>query len=305
MRTTEKQRQMKRTIIACAALAAGILAASAQEGGAKVRPEDEGRGIPLAESQIPGIYQLTGSGSDVSRGEAMPFLKIYNPDGSFYTILAMPLRTQPAIITTSGTYRVLSERQLVESLGESVYGSHHAGDDNRIDYVVKDDVIYFVFPSGSGVGREAWHTVCRPAAARAKRTPARAKALAESLEGVWQLCYHTDDGRYVYAPIYKIYRTDGTFVTVNMTSQDGAARVAAHGSYAAQEPDKYVECVSESAANPELEGVDTSFECIFTDDDGQFLQVTFSLPGREGAFTEQWARVIGTGGKRKTPSTGM
>lgn len=292
MRTTEKQRQMKRTIIACAALAAGILAASAQEGGAKVRPEDEGRGIPLAESQIPGIYQLTGSGSDVSRGEAMPFLKIYNPDGSFYTILAMPLRTQPAIITTSGTYRVLSERQLVESLGESVYGSHHAGDDNRIDYVVKDDIIYFVFPSGSGVGREAWHTVCRPAAARAKRTPARAKALAESLEGVWQLCYNTDEGKRIYAPIYKIYRTDGMFVTVNITSQDGAARVSAQGRYAVKGPQEYSECVTESVTDPDLVGVETSFECVFTDGGRIYMRVSFTLPEREGTFTEEWARVI-------------
>lgn len=300
---------MKRTILVFAALLAGMSAAPAQDGGAKQVTKDGG-GVPapLSKSRVPGIYQRCGIVRDAGGDTKFmmnPFLKIYNPDGTFYTVLAMPQRTLPAIITTSGSYRVLSDHQLVESLGESIYDSHRAGEDNAIIYTIRGDSMSFLFPSGGGVGREAWYTVCRPAAAKAKRTPLRARALAESLEGVWQLCYHTDDGRYVYAPIYKIYRTDGTFVTVNMTSQDGAARVAAHGSYAAQEPDKYVECVSESAANPELEGVDTSFECIFTDDDGRFLQVTFSLPGREGAFTEQWARVIGTGGKRKTPSTGM
>lgn len=300
---------MKRTIIVCAALLAAIWAASAQDGVAKQTPKDGGGAVPvpLSKSHVPGIYQQCGivrdAGGD-TKFTMNPFLKIYNPDGTFYTVLAMPQRSLPAIITTSGSYRVLSDHQLVESLGESIYDAHRAGEENTIIYTVRGDAMSFLFPSGGGVGREAWYTVCRPVAAKAKRTPVRAKALAESLEGVWQLCYHTDDGRYVYAPIYKIYRTDGTFVTVNMTSQDGAARISAQGSYAAQGPEEYVECVSESAANPELAGVETLFECIFTDDNGQFLQVTFSLPGREGTFTEQWARVVGTGGAQKILSTG-
>ena len=280
---------MKRTIFACVALLSGILAAAAQGEG---KPQAEGKEIPPSESQIPGIYQMIGARADAARAEVMPFLKVYNADGSFYTIMAMPERTLPGIMTTSGSYRVVSERQLVESLAESVFDSHHAGDENTIDYLLKEGVMYFVFPSGGGLGREAWHVVGRPAAPeKAKRTPARAKALAESLEGVWQLCYNTDEGKRIYAPIYKIYRADGTFTTVSLVSQEGVARISAQGSYSVSGPEEYSEHVTESAADPGLVGGETSFECTFTDDSNAYMRVTFTLPGREDAVTEEWARV--------------
>lgn len=277
---------------------AGILAASAQAGGAKHAAKDYGRAIPvpLSRSHVPGIYQqcsMVRSEGGEAKLVMNPFLKIYNADGSFYTILTMPQRTLPAIITTSGTYRVLSDHQLVESLGESIYDSHHAGDENTIIYTLRGDMMAFLFPSGRGVGREAWYAVCRPDAAKAKRTPARAKALAKEMEGVWQFCSHTDDGRCVYAPIYKIFSADGTFVTVNMTSRGGEARVSSQGNYAVRGAGEYVECVTESATDPELVGVETFFDCTFTDDNGVYMRVSYTLHDREGAVTEEWARVLG------------
>ena len=123
----------------------GILAASAQAGGAKHAAKDYGRAIPvpLSRSHVPGIYQqcsMVRSEGGEAKLVMNPFLKIYNADGSFYTILTMPQRTLPAIITTSGTYRVLSDHQLVESLGESIYNSHHAGDENTIIYTLRGDM---------------------------------------------------------------------------------------------------------------------------------------------------------------------
>lgn len=299
---------MKRTIIVCAALAAGILAASAQAGGAKHAAKDDGRAaVSLSRSHVPGIYQqcsMVRSEDGEAKLVMNPFLKIYSADGSFYTILAMPQRTLPAMITTSGSYRVLSDHQLVESIGESIYDSHHAGDENTIIYTLRGDTMAFLFLSGDGVGREAWYAVCRPAAAKPKRTPARAKALAGELEGVWQLCYRTDGGRCVYAPIYKIFSADGTFVTVNITSRGGEARVSSQGSYAVRGAGEYVECVSESATDPELVGVETVFDCTFTDDNGFYMRVSYTLPGRDGAVTEEWARVLGTELAQKILSTG-
>lgn len=274
------------------ALLAGLSAAWAQG-------DDAGDGIPLSESPVPGIYQLFGIGPDGAQGEAMPFLKIYNADGTFCTVLAVPERTQPGMLTNSGSYRVVSERQLVESLAESVYESHRAGDDNTMDYAVEEGVMWLTFPSGGGVGREAWHVVGRPVAAgKAGRTPARAKALAEALEGVWQLCYNTDEGRRVYAPIYKIYRADGTFSTVSFVSQAGTARISAQGSYAVRGPEEYVERISESAVAPELVGEETSLGCIFTDDCGTYMRVSFTLPDGGDAVTEEWARVTCAGRER-------
>lgn len=276
---------MKRSVFLLAALLAGVWTVSAQDT----------EGILLSESRIPGVYQrctpVTFADGD-TKFKADPFLKIYNPDGSFYTVLALPERTMPAILTNCGTYRILSEKQLVESLSESFYDSHKAGDESVIDYAVDEKVLYFVFPSGAGVGREAWYAIGRPAAAPEKsKIPAKAEALAAKIVGVWQLSYSTAEGKRVYAPVYKIYRADGTFTTLSITSQSGLAAITAQGTYRVKDGSKYEESVLESATDPDLAGSDTAIECNFTDDAGNAMRLTLTLEGRDAEGTEEWSRV--------------
>ncbi len=235
-----------------------------------------------AAKNVRGIYQSYKVDSDGS-GRVLPFIKIYNTDGTFisFTTAGSSYNQSKPIVT--GTYKVKSKSKIEETLKESST-MFRPGDKNKIAYALYDNIMGLAFRRPDGLqAHETWKSLAGQSDNAGKR-----KAVITPMTGIWQMRRLTADGRYLYLPKYKVLRTDGTFAVINAYGQ--AAEVTVQGRYEMDSAADYTEFVTDTTTDPDLLGRGNRIHCEFRNLDT--LRVTFRMPGHQNDSVEEWVRIL-------------
>lgn len=256
---------MKKLLLVCAVMAYSLLPAKNPAAPAK-----------SAAKNVCGIYH--------SNGGLLPFIKIYNTDGTFISFATAGISYNPSTPTVTGTYKVKSKSKLVETLRESST-MFQPGDKNLITYAQRDNMMELAFRRPDGYqARETWKCLAGPS-----DDAGRHKAVTTPMTGIWQMRRLTSDGSYLYLPKYKVLRADGTFAVINASGQ--AAEVTVQGRYEMDSVADYTEFVTDTSTDPDLLGRGNRIHCEFRNLDT--LRVTFRMPGRQNDSVEEWVRILG------------